>query len=217
MNCPYMNCPNRIAPPPERKNFSMPEKHESIPTEMRAMYDSSKHHRRSIRLNGYDYSQAGAYFVTICTEARECLFGEIVDAEMRLNEHGRIVCECWDVIPQRFPNVELDEFVVMPNHVHAIIVITDDNGVGAIHELPLQMQRRKMLLPKVVGYFKMNAAKRINLARDTQGTPVWQRNYYEHIVRNERELERIRAYIAGNPAMWDKDENNPAAMRRSNG
>jgi putative transposase len=191
-------------------------------------YDPFKHRRRSIRLKGYDYSQAGAYFVTICAEHRECLFGEIADAQMQLNEYGQIVADCWNNLPQRFPNIDLDEFVMMPNHMHGITVITDDNGgaihVGAIHELPLRElpeqdrgQRRKMLLPKIVGYFKMNTAKRINLIRGTQGTSVWQRNYYEHIVRNERELERIRTYIVGNPSMWDKDENNPAVMRQSNG
>src|SRR5215210_6640299 len=91
----------------------------------RAMtYDSQKHHRRSIRLTGYDYSQAGAYFVTACAQDRACLFGEIVDGQMRLNEAGRMVLAEWNTLPDRFPAVELDEFVVMPNHVHGIITIS---------------------------------------------------------------------------------------------
>ena len=99
------------------------------------------HHRRSIRLKGYDYSQAGAYFVTMCTQHRECLFGEIVDGKMRLNEYGQIVQQCWMEIPQHYQNVQLDEYVVMPNHVHGIIIINefDISTVGAIQELPLQL------------------------------------------------------------------------------
>ena len=128
-------------------------------------YRSNRH---SIRLPNYDYGQDGVYYVTICTFNRECLFGDVVDGTMELNEFGEIVAECWNNIHGQFPNVELDQWVIMPNHVHGIIHI-----VGAIHELPLQVigrkQRRNMLLPKMVGYFKMNAAKRINLLRDNSG------------------------------------------------
>lgn len=189
-------------------------------------YDPTKHHRRSIRLKGYDYSQVGAYFVTLCTENRESLFGRVDDDEMCVNDFGMIATEFWDQIPHRFPGVELDEFVVMPNHVHGIIVITENpagaiwvgaNPVGAIHESPLQTQRRKMLLSKIIGYFKMNTAKRINAARDTAGTQVWQRDYYEHIVRDEHELSRLREYIANNPARWAEDEENVFVQRQANG
>jgi len=99
-------------------------------------YDPNRHHRRSIRLSGYDYSQAGAYFITICTQDRACLFGDVVDGEMRLNDAGRVAQQCWRQIPAHFPNVELDEFVVMPNHVHGILVITD---VGAKNFSPLHL------------------------------------------------------------------------------
>jgi len=179
-------------------------------------YDQEKYHRRSIRLKGYDYSQAGAYYVTMCTQNRECLFGEIVNGKMRLNEYGQIVQQCWMEIPQHYQNVQLDEYVVMPNHVHGIIIIneSDISTVGAIHELPLRHelphsreQRRNMLLPKIIGRFKMNVAKPINRIRQTPGISVWQRNYYEHIIRNENELNRIRHYIINNPLHWKTDDN----------
>lgn len=200
-------------------------------------YDPNRHHRRSIRLRGYDYSQAGAYFITIVAKNRERLFGEAANGEMRLNEIGRVVQTAWDELPGRYPSVELDAFVVMPNHVHGIIVISGDTGpVGAIHELPLhelplhelpaagaihespphesplqdRVQRRKMLLPKIVGYFKMNAAKRANEIRLASGVPLWQRNYYEHIIRNEADLRRIREYIANNPLKWELDQLHPS-------
>ena len=182
------------------------------------------HHRRSIRLRNYDYRSDGAYFVTLCTYQRECLFGEVVDAEVRLNDAGTCVETICNSLSQRYPDVEVDSLVVMPNHVHGIIVIT--GTVGAIHELPdVEDQRairesplqgrRKMTLSKVVGYLKMNTAKRINELRDNPGIPVWQRNYYEHIIRNEADLASIRYYIAENPVKWAMDENNPAKVQQS--
>jgi putative transposase len=178
-------------------------------------FDPDKYHRRSVRLQGYDYSQPGAYFVTICTHGQECIFGYVIDDLMELSPYGEMVWQTWRGLPERFERVELDQFVVMPNHVHGIVVITPPNvgaiQVGVIHELPLQTQRRRMLLPRVVGYFKMNASKAINELRGTPGTPVWQRNYYEHIVRNERELRAIREYILDNPLNWQLDRENPHA------
>jgi REP element-mobilizing transposase RayT len=169
------------------------------------IYAPEKHQRRSIRLKGYDYSKAGAYFITICTHCKECLFGEIIDGATKLNAYGEIVEKCWCELPNHYENICLDEFVVMPNHIHGIIVIT--YNVGAIHELPLQ--RRNMLLPKIIGQFKMQSAKQINQLRHTHGQPVWQRNYYEHIIRNEDELNHIREYILNNPSKWEFDEENP--------
>jgi REP element-mobilizing transposase RayT len=205
-------------------------------------YNPDIHHRRSIRLQGYDYSQNGAYFVTLCTQNRECLFGEIVNGEMILNEYGKIVEQCWNDLPNHYDNIELDSYVIMPNHFHGIIIITDtvnnvDNvdNVGAIHELPLHelplhespihelplhktpiqspQQRRKMLLPKIIGRFKMNSAKQINQIRNSSGVPVWQRNYYEHIIRNEKSLEDIRNYIINNPLEWYYDDYNPKKVK----
>ncbi len=187
-------------------------------------YDPFKHHRRSIHLRGYDYTQAGAYFVTIVTRNRECLFGAIVDGEMRLNEAGQKVAECWDALPAHFPNVELDAFVVMPNHVHGIVVIADDadavgaQDVRATHASPLREPERprgpaRKSIGAIIGSFKSAATKRINASRDTAGAPLWHRNYYEHIIRNEKSLSAIRDYIAGNPANWAGDEENPVNVR----
>ncbi|MDF1580358.1 MAG: hypothetical protein P1P74_06210 [Desulfuromonadales bacterium] len=185
-------------------------------------YNPDIHHRRSIRLRDFDYSGGGAYFVTLCVHGRECLFGEVADGEMRLSDAGRMVTTVWDSLPHRYPGLGIDVCVVMPNHLHGIVIINDPvraihelpgcesvNPVRAIHELPLR-SRRTMTLPKVVGFLKMNTAKQINQMRDTPGTPVWQRNYYERVIRSEREWNAIRQYIADNPAKWADDENHPA-------
>ena len=186
--------------------------------------------RRSIRLKDYDYADEGAYFVTLCTFHRECLFGEVAGGEIRLNAVGEVVHECWDAIPDHFLNVELDAFVVMPNHVHGIVVITGKCGrgdtVGARHALPLQGSNQPphheqitkqafgkpvpRSLPTIVGSFKSAAARRINLLHDTPAASLWQRNYYERIIRDEKDLNRIREYIDCNPQMWETDEDNPA-------
>jgi putative transposase len=175
-------------------------------------YDPQKHHRQSIRLRQYDYSWPGAYFVTICLRAKECVLGEIVDGEMRLSEIGQIVRDVWNSLPARYSDIELDAFAIMPNHMHGVIVIV--GGVGAIHELPLREQRRNMLLSKIMGYFKMNTAKRINELRGTPGVPFWQRNYWEHVVRDDIDLNRIRQYIENNPQRWHEDQLNPIVPPR---
>jgi putative transposase len=178
-------------------------------------YDPSKHHRRSIRLRQYDYAWPGAYFVTLCVREKECVLGDIVDGEMQLSEIGRIVRDVWDSLPARYPNIELDSFVIMPNHMHGIIVIV--GGVGAIHESPLRdspQQRRNMLLPKIMGYFKMNTAKRINALRGTPGVPFWQRNYWEHVIRDDSDSNRIRQYIENNLWCWHEDQLNPSVLPR---
>jgi putative transposase len=168
-------------------------------------------HRRSIRLPEYDYSREGAYYITICTQDRKCLFGEILNGRIALSECGRIVDDWWQNIPDRYPGVILDEYAIMPNHMHAVIIIGGDvdNGVGAIHELPLRIKRRGMILSKIIGYFKMNSARQINQTQNTPGCPVWQRNYWEHVIRNERSLYKIREYIHGNPWHWAWDGENP--------
>jgi REP element-mobilizing transposase RayT len=167
--------------------------------------------RKRLRLADYDYSEVGAYFVTMCAKDREHLFGEISNGVMCLNMFGETVQECWNSLPKHYSLMELDAFVVMPNHVHGIIVIVDP--VGSIHESTLPktiVERRAMLLPKIVGRFKMNSAKRINERRGTPGVPVWQRNYFEHIIRNDKSLHRIREYIAANPQRWQYDNENVA-------
>jgi len=177
------------------------------------LYNPDYHHRRSIRLRDYDYSEEGAYFVTICTLQRQCLLGDVSGGEVHLSRFGLIVAECWEAIPTHFSNVELDSFVVMPNHVHGIVIILDGTqGDRARHASPLHLNARAkpVLLGTIVGSFKSAASRHINNLRGTPGEPVWQRNYYEHIIRKERELNGIREYIACNPVRWAQDENNPS-------
>lgn len=168
--------------------------------------------RKQLRLQYYDYSTVGYYFVTICTQGRLCLFGEVIDGEMRLNDAGHCVQVVWNRLPKRYGGVEIDEFIVMPNHVHGIVVVTqcpELADVGAIHELLLRMKRRNMVISKAMGYLKMNSAKQINVMRGTCGVPVWQRNYYEHVIRTEDDLSKARQYIQENPLKWDLDPENP--------
>jgi len=169
-------------------------------------YDPQKHQRRSIRLKGYDYSQAGAYFVTIVAWQREILFGEIVNGESVLNELGEIVSEKWQWLETQYPYIELGTWVVMPNHFHGILVI-HDIGRGDSRIAPTPIKRKS--LGGLIGAFKTVSTKQINLLRKTEGQVVWQRNYYEHIIRNESEMDRIHHYIESNPSMWAEDDENP--------
>ena len=150
------------------------------------------------------------------------LFGEIIDGRMVLNDAGLIVQNCWHAIPTHFPTAFLDECVIMPNHMHGIVVINNvgaihespnekPRNIRAIHESPVQMtivERRNMIIPKLIGRFKMQAAKQINILRNTPGTPIWQRNYWERIIRDEREMLLVRQYIRNNPAQWQHDDLN---------
>ena len=181
--------------------------------------ESERPRRRSIRLPDYDYAQAGAYFVTIVTKDRACLFGEIVGGEMRLNGFGRIVQAVWDGLPSHYPGVECDEFVVMPNHVHGILLLNVGAGFkSALTGMPPYTAATRAgfkpaptshRLPEIVRGFKSFSARAVNAARGTLGVPVWQRNYYEHVVRGEAELNCIREYIASNPLQWEIDRENP--------
>jgi len=175
-----------------------------------------RHHRRSIRLAGYDYSQAGAYFVTVCAHDRICLFGDIMNGDMRLNDAGKIVHDEWLRTAGIRSNVELDVFVVMPNHFHGIILLHPD-GRGTLQRAPTVEQFGKPTsntIPTIVRLFKSASTKRINEIRHTPGAAIWQRNYYEHIIRNDESLNRIREYIMTNPIRWEADEENPNAKRQ---
>ncbi len=173
------------------------------------------HHRRSIRLPEYDYTQPGAYFVTICTYRRACLFGHIAGGVMRLNAFGEIVREEWFRTAQVRPNVELyePEFVIMPNHIHGIIWITETVGARRRRAPTVERFGRPVpgSLPTIVRAFKSAVTRRINILRGTPGAPVWQRNYWEHVIRNERALNAIRRYILANPARWHLDRYNARA------
>jgi putative transposase len=189
-------------------------------------YGREKHHRHSIRLPGYDYAQPGAYFVTICTKDRLCLFGEVVAGQMRLNDAGCIVRQCWSDIPNHFPHVQLDAFIIMPNHVHGILVIA--HHVGAKNFSPLPSPPHSPLQPpphdhhprgtsktigSVIRGFKIGVTKWFR--QNTHIQTVWQRNYYEHIIRTEDALHRIREYIVTNPMRWRLDRENPDRTGRN--
>jgi len=165
-------------------------------------YNPQSYQRRSIRLKDYDYSQEGAYFVTICTQKHKPLLGEIRNAEMVLNEYGKIVAECWQWLSKQYRHVALDEWVVMPNHMHGIVIICR----GGSRTAPTENYKP---LGRLIGAFKTTSTKRINVLQSTSGNRVWQRNYYEHVIRNEDDLNEISQYILDNPVQWDMDENNP--------
>ncbi|MBI5946490.1 MAG: transposase [Chloroflexi bacterium] len=192
-------------------------------------FDPQKHHRRSIRLKRYDYSQEGAYYVTIVTWRREFLFGDIVNQEMMLSPYGEIAQKWWEEIPVHFLNVETGAFVIMPNHVHGIIYILDerrgtvpvpeehgensisqnDETVGVIlgGETP---PLRKPTIGQIIAYFKYQSTKEMNTVDNTGTvTKFWQRNYYEHIIRNEKDLQNKTDYVEANPRLWGEDEENP--------
>ncbi len=177
--------------------------------------DAERHHRQSVRLQGYNYSQPGMYFVTICTNERELLFGEIMEGKMMVNQTGRIVEEEWLKTPDIRPFVALDEFVVMPNHLHGVLVFTDTSihFVGAHSCAPLRqtrLQRPPRSLGSLIAGFKSATTTRVNELRGALGIPLWQRNYHEHVIRNEEDLRRIREYIQTNPLRWELDRENPA-------
>ena len=170
-----------------------------------------KGNRRSTRVPGYDYTSPGAYFVTVVAFQREMLFGKIENDEMRLNARGKIVSECWHEIPEHFPHVELGAFVVMPNHMHGIIVIVNDTRRGTIYRAPTDTTEKfgkpvPGSLPTIIRTFK--AAVTCRIGRELNETGIWQRNYYEHIIRDDRDWQRIHDYILANPTNWADDEEN---------
>lgn len=173
--------------------------------------------RRSIRLRGYDYRNGGMYFVTICTKNRERIFGEIRNNIIGLSDIGCIIHQCWNEIPQHFPYVELDTFIVMPNHVHGILYMCDitermDDGTGTACRARTDIVERHFgqciagSLPTIIGAFKSACTKHINQLSNGN-TSIWQRNYYEHIIKSENERLRIRRYIMNNPAQSDINPN----------
>ena len=207
-------------------------------------YNPEKHHRQSIRLRGYDYTQEGAYYLTICCHQKRCLLGEIEDGVMHLNLVGATVKAVWDSLPRHFPLIELDAFVIMPNHVHGIIVITPDNHnpncrgeafvpitentspqisstnadapyvatasltpFSGCNDTPPPHGTQSGSIGAIIQNFKSVATRRVNRITRNSGT-LWQRNYYEEIIRNEKAYENIRRYIVENPLNWDEDEEN---------
>jgi len=241
-------------------------------------YDAQKYHRRSIRLKGYDYAQAGAYFITVCVQDRACLFGEVVGDQMHLNDAGRNVLDEWNALPVRFPSVELDVVGAMPNHIHGIIVmdaggVTRTGATSSVDTGPGRIERASVgatpvvaldrhasmvgegesavvarsrattrvaptqtsdqhapgvgegasaAVPRVgdvVGAFKsLTTVSYIHGVKHSGWPPfrgrLWQRNFHEHIIRNEESLNLIRQYIVNNPVNWAIDEENPLVERQ---
>ena len=175
-------------------------------------YDPQRHHRRSIRLKGYDYSRPGAYYVTICSHKKDCIFGRVVDGHMYLNDIGAIVFSEWTKTEDIRDDVVTDAFVVMPNHFHGILILIESRDRGSGPRAPTFENFGKPTrhsIPTIIRSFKATVTKQVNEIRETPGKPVWQRNYYEHIVQNGNELNRIRRYIVENPIKWDSDRQNP--------
>lgn len=176
------------------------------------LFNPLKHHRRSIRLKGYDYSEPGIYYVTLTAHERTEIFGHLSAGQVQLNSLGEIVLDEWLRTPRVRSEVELDEFIIMPDHLHGIIIICEErngvtrssiNLVGANSHSPRQVtpfRSPSRSLGAIVRGFKGATTKRINEARRTPGVKVWQRNYYEHIVRDEKDLLRIQHYIRENPS-----------------
>jgi REP element-mobilizing transposase RayT len=179
-------------------------------------YNPKIHHRCSLRLKDYDYTQEGAYFITICTKNRQCIFGDIKHGEMKLSFLGAIASQYWEEIPQHFPHIQLDVFVIMPNHIHGILWIEQT--------IPSKNQPRqygKMVagsIPCVVRSYKSAVTKKINQICHQKGiSSVWQRNFYEHINSNEESLEPIRKYIINNPLGWEDDDENTGEISQQQG
>jgi REP element-mobilizing transposase RayT len=161
------------------------------------------------------------YFVTICTYQKQCLFGDIINGQMQLNQYGSIVAQTYQWLSQRYPYVCLDEWIIMPNHLHGIMVLTDtpcrgDSRTAPTSTVPIQNistssnhVSKTKLLGRLIAGFKSASTKQINILRNAPGTPIWQRNYYEHIIRNQTALDRIREYIINNPISWKIDQLHP--------
>jgi len=178
--------------------------------------DMPDNNRRSIRLREYDYAQPGSYFVTICTHNHKCLFGEVINTEMHLNKLGEIVAAEWRRTAEIRSEIVLDAFVVMPNHVHAVVFITEFQRDSAEGSLPRTLQGSgPRSLSALVAGFKAATTRRANALRRRPIVPFWQRNYYEHIVRNEQDLDRIRQYVTDNPARWSEDGYHPSKIGTS--
>jgi putative transposase len=211
-------------------------------------FNPAEHHRHSIRLRGYDYSRPGAYFVTLCVRGRECLFGKIENGDIVLNDAGEFAKMCWVAIPEHFPHVKLDEFVIMPDHVHGILIFRDFPAViagatesvapehGILHypnwttnftnwttesvaptgdDGKNELRKRPHgpatgSLGAIIGQYKSVVTKRINALYQTPGKIRWQRDFYDHIGRDAKELFRIRKYIRENPVKWFDDGENPS-------
>ncbi|MFH1321660.1 MAG: transposase [Bacteroidota bacterium] len=184
-------------------------------------YNPEIHNRKSLRLKGFDYSRPGAYSITLCTQNRECLFGEIMNNEMIYNEYGLIVKQEWIKSEEIRNEIKLDVYQIMPNHLHAIVwIINVGDDIYCRDKRPFiptinkpgtkQIPKmRPRSLSSLMAGFESSATKKINQLRSSPGCKVWQYNFYDHIIRNKQELYRIGQYIIDNPKNWKNDEHNP--------
>lgn len=174
--------------------------------------------RKKLRLPDYDYSQEGWYFVTICVKDRKCLFGEVVNGEMVLNEVGKIVDREWNKTSEIRKNVSLDVCIVMPNHIHGIIIIESQNVGVCRWQTRTKRGLESQSIGSLINHFKSACTKQIKIffpeKFEQPLETIWQRNYYEHVIRNEKSLNEIQNYILNNPLKWEYDKENPA--RKSN-
>jgi REP element-mobilizing transposase RayT len=188
----------------------------------------NKYRIETFRLQEWDYSQDGYYFITTCVKDRECIFGEIIDDSMKLNEYSIILKDCWFDLPNHYPNIKLDAFCIMPNHIHGIIVIdnpviveTGLKPVSTTHSQPVYMNSTNSTDPiktepaiiierhglfEFVRALKTFSARRINLLKQEIGHSVWQSRFHDHIIRDDDSLQRIREYIVNNPTTWQDDK-----------
>jgi putative transposase len=153
--------------------------------------------RSKLRLPDFDYSQAGSYFITICTHDRQCVLGEVVTEQISLSHSGKIISGLWQSLPERHDGLSLDEFIVMPNHLHSIV----------------ELAERGASVPSIIGAFKSLSTKAVNAANATPCRRLWQRSYHEHVIRDETARDRIREYIQNNPLKWRIDRENPVNWR----
>ena len=190
------------------------------------IYNSNRHDRHSIRLKGYDYSRQGLYYITLCCQDRICLFGEIIDEKMILNDAGKIANECWNQIPEHFPNTILHEYIVMPNHIHGIIEIMETHDKQDLRRgekffvwtgeksfaptinanaptINAQFNSPSKTIGSIIRGYKIGVTKWFR--NNSEIYTVWQRNYYDIIIRNEQSYDFISDYIIHNPINWHKD------------
>jgi len=181
-----------------------------------------KYRVQSTRLKNWDYSSNGAYFITICTKNREHYFGEIANEKLQETEQSKICQNVWDDLPNHYPNCILDSFVIMPNHVHCIVII--ENSVQSVRSVETGLKpvstmtttittndankSKRYTISEIIRGYKTFTARKINNLQNTQGKTFWQPRFYDHIIRNEHELNRIRGYIVNNPLNWENDRNN---------
>jgi REP element-mobilizing transposase RayT len=178
-------------------------------------YNKRKKDRRSIRLENYDYTQPGMYFVTVCAKNKRNPFGGINNLIIKPNRIGKIVKECWVATTEHFPYAGLDEWTLMPNHIHGIIEIKECRGKACLAPTPAFGKPPAHALSSIAGSFKSAASKKVNQVQKRTGVSIWQRNYYEHVIRDEEDLFRIREYIINNPEQWELDRENPNAKGSS--